>query len=134
MKGIGVGMGGDKVNSMDNITNNKRGFNEKSLGNLKPIKKGEVRNPGGRPRKFDCLLTCIKAELAAKCALQPKLTKEQLIAGIVVDMACRGNENMIKLLFEYTVIKPAQAINMGGAEGGPVILKVVYETPCPNTQ
>ena len=92
-------------------------------------KPGQSGNPAGRKRKEDCLLSCIKSELAAKSALQPKLTNEQLIAGILVDKATTGNMDAIKLLMEYTAIKPAQAVNLGG-QVGPVELTVKYSQPC----
>ena len=91
-------------------------------------RKGVSGNPKGRKPKIDCLLSCVKAELAAKCAEKPGLTREQVIAGLIVDKALAGNETMIKLLFEYTVIKPAQAVNLGAGESGPVELIVRYAT------
>ena len=90
--------------------------------------KGVSGNPKGRKRKEDCLLSCIKTELAAKSDLQPALTREQLIAGILVDKAVKGNMDAIKLLLEYTAMKPAQAIELGAGDTGPVELVVRYAT------
>jgi hypothetical protein len=81
-------------------------------------KKGQSGNPKGRPRKANCLLSCIKSELEKRDNNNPELTNVELIAGIVVDKCKAGNEAMIKLLLEYTCQKPVQGVNPDGAEGG----------------
>ena len=84
---------------------------EKSLANLRPPKLGERRNPKGRPKKADCLIECIKSELSSK-ALNGISTKEEIIAGILVDKAQRGDLKAIELLMSYTCIKPTQEIGL----------------------
>jgi len=82
----------------------------KGWANLKPCKKGEVRNPNGRPKKTDCLIDCIKSELRSKSL--NGLTKDQMIATILVAMAARGNLKAIELLMSYTTPKPTQALDV----------------------
>jgi hypothetical protein len=65
------------------------------------------------------LLDCIKSELD-KRDNNTKLTNEEFIAGIVINKCKAGNEAMIKLRFEYTTKKPAQAVNLVGNKGGPI--------------
>lgn len=97
--------------------------NDKRLLNLRPIKPGEVRNPHGRKRKADCLISCIKAELDSK-SLNGQ-TKEQMIASMLVGLAEKGNLKAIDLLMEYTIMKPAQALNLGGQTDNPVAVKII---------
>ncbi len=72
--------------------------------------KGESGNPSGRKNKHDCLLDCIKEELEKK---EPNgLTKEQMVASALVQMASRGNIKAIGILLEYTTPKPVQALDV----------------------
>ncbi len=89
----------------------KRIMNPNSLANLRPAKPGEIRNPKGAPRKADCLLACIKEELA-KSSLSTGQTNEQLIAVMLVTQATKGNLKAVELLMSYTVSKPAQGIDL----------------------
>lgn len=86
---------------------------------------GNCANPRGRPVKADCLISCIKAELE-KLSENNKSTNEQLIAAALVSKAKMGDIKAIELLLEYTAMKPAQAINLGGSDTGPVKLVVEY--------
>ncbi len=67
--------------------------------------KGRSGNPKGPPRKADCLISCIKDELAKK-AINGVQTKEQLIAAVLLEMATKGNLKAIELVLEYTAVKP----------------------------
>ncbi len=101
---------------------------KRTNGNLKmgnpAWKKGVSGNPKGRKPKADCLISCIKEELAKKEA-NSSLTREQMIASALIDKAVAGDLMAIRLALEYTVGKPAQAIKLD--EGSLVTLKVVYE-------
>ncbi len=101
--------------------------NARSLANLRPAKKGETRNPNGRPSLKFGLLKCIAAELS-KLSANGVETNEQVIASVLVKMAAQGNVKAIELAMEYTAMKPAQAVNLGGV-GTPVTIKVVYDKP-----
>ncbi len=90
---------------VNKIISKKRLISENSLKNLIPIKPGEVRNPKGRTRKIDCLLSCIKEELA-KLSINKVSTREQLIAAALVGKAEAGDIRAIELCLEYTVAKP----------------------------
>ncbi len=95
----------------------KRGMNPNSRAALRPFQPGDHSVPRpGRPRQADCLIGCIKEELAA---LSPngKSTNEQLIASVLVAKATGGDMRAIELLASYTTPKPAQGINIGDAEG-----------------
>jgi hypothetical protein len=93
-------------------------------------RKGESGNPAGRKPKADCLISCIKSELA-KHPYDGKATNEQLIASALVGMAAKGNLKAIEILMSFTTPKPAQGINLGG-EGG-VAIRVFYELASPKT-
>jgi hypothetical protein len=89
-------------------------------------KKGVSGNPQGRKKKADCLVSCIKDELAQFVAEGSKVTKEQMIATILVGKAIAGDLNAIKLTLEYTAGKPAQAVNLGDANGEPMKTNPVF--------
>ena len=89
----------------------QRQMNPNSLANLRPIKKGEVRNPKGMPKKVDCLLSCIKEELG-KPSLAQGLTNEQLIASMLVAQATKGNIKAVELMMAYLHAKPSQGIDL----------------------
>lgn len=86
---------------------------------------GVAANPRGRPKKEDCLVSCIKDELA-KISSNGVSTNEQLIAGMVVQMAQQGNLRAIEICLDYVSGKPVQMIS-GVAGGEPVIFKVIYD-------
>uniref|UniRef100_A0A6M3K435 DUF5681 domain-containing protein n=1 Tax=viral metagenome TaxID=1070528 RepID=A0A6M3K435_9ZZZZ len=92
------------------MTAKQKSIREKRISNLIPYRKGQSGNPAGRKKKEDCLLSCIKEELT-KAAPNGE-TKEQLIAGVLVDMASRGNVKAIELLLSYLHAKPSQGIDL----------------------
>ncbi len=94
-----------------------RRIHENSLKNLRPQKRGEPsHNPRGRPRKPDCLVSCIKSELG-KLSVNGVQTNEELIAVALVQMAAKGNLKAIELTLEYTATKPKaeSAVELKGA-------------------
>ncbi len=87
-----------------------RGNNPNSRANLRPFPVGNHANPHGRPAKADCLVSCIKAEMA-KVDKATGLTGEQKIAIALMAKAEAGDLLAIRLALEYTVAKPTQAID-----------------------
>ncbi len=89
----------------------RRKMHPNSLANLHPVQKGEIRNPKGPGKKIDCLIDCIKAELA-KPSLAPGLTNEQLIAAMLVSQATKGNLKAAELIMSYTTAKPTASVDL----------------------
>ncbi len=90
--------------------------------------KGVSGNPGGRKRKEDCLLSCIKAELASTSA-NGVSTREQIIAKALMDAAERGNLKAIELVLEYTAIKPKTEASV--EHNGGLTVNVISHIPRP---
>ena len=103
----------------------KRIMHPNSLKNLRPAKPGEVRNPKGSLKKADCLLDCIKEELS-KLSLNGIDTNEQIIAGVLVGMATKGNVRAVELMMSYLHARPAQGIDLNKDEG--FVLRVIRES------
>ncbi len=98
----------------------------KSKGNLDHARKpphrwakGESGNPKGRKPKADCLVSCIKDELAKK-AEGSSYTNEQMIAFALVNKAKAGDPVAIRLTLEYVVGRPVQPVNLGNPDGSPL--------------
>ena len=92
----------NKINpiSIRNLRRGNPAWGKKSEGT------GKSGNTGNHhPKKADCLLSCIKEELAKK-SLNGISTKEQMIAAALVGMAEKGNLKAIELVLEYTAVKP----------------------------
>ncbi len=102
-----------------NSKGNRRGVHPNSLRNLKSAP-GVSGNPAGRKPKADCLLSCIKEELAKPNPLQPNLTNEQLIASMLVSQATKGNIKAIDLMMSYLHAKPTQHVGLEGPDGQPI--------------
>jgi len=105
-------------NPIDNIPKAKRGN-----PNWVP---GVSGNPKGAKKKADCLLSCIRAELAKKSA-NGVSTKEEMIAAALVQMAEKGNLKAIELVLEYTTVKPTQGLELTGIGGKPLEILVKWE-------
>ncbi len=97
-----------------------RKMHPNSLANLElgKFKKGQSGNPKGQPRKEDCLLSCIKEELG-KTAINGQ-TNEQLIAGVLVSMATKGNVKAIELMMSYLHAKPTSSMELSSKQGEPI--------------
>ncbi len=99
------------------MSDEKQGKNKK-YGSPHRWKKGESGNPAGRKHKEDCLLSCIKEELA-KPSLAQGLTNEQLIASMLVAQATKGNLKATELLMAYTTAKPTASVDVT-SKGTPI--------------
>lgn len=98
---------------------------ERSNANLIPAKKGEVRNPNGRPKQEDTLLSCIKDELD-KVTPNGIQTNKQLIGSVLVDMATKGNIKAVELMMSYIHAKPAQGIDLNKDSG--LVIRVIRDS------
>lgn len=89
---------------------------KKQLKNLKPIKKGEVRNPTGRPKGTLSLTNQVKeilkevAETKDKDGKKVLMTKAKMLGISIVTRAIKGNDNMSKLVWNYLDGMPTQDI------------------------
>jgi hypothetical protein len=100
------------------------GKHPNSLKNLKPCKKGETRNPHGRPVNRLCLTHLARQKLSESCPYAPGKTWDEYLVDRWLGQAAE-NATYFKELIERLEGKVLQPI--GGEHGGPVILKVVYD-------
>ena len=101
-----------------------RGKHPNSLANL-----AKTTRPG-RPKSPDCLISCIKEELA-RISEDGTYTNEQHIAIALVNKAKLGDSKAIEIVMSYTTPKPAQGINLGAGEGGSPVIRVIYDASKP---
>jgi|SRR3990167_4584365 len=104
--------------SDDLIRQKKEEGKKKRLANLRPIKKGEIRNPTGRPSKDRCLTSIIKAMLPEKCGLLDKngiviqKTWREILAEATMRLAVKGNSTALKEVWDRIDGKQAQTIDL----------------------
>lgn len=79
-----------------NNTNNKKGYN-KGWDNLIPIKKGEVRNPNGRPKK-ELSMTNALREILNEVDPKTKIERYKKLLNMAIEKAEQGDNDMIKYL------------------------------------
>jgi hypothetical protein len=90
-------------------------INKKSLKNLSPAKKGEVRNPHGRPKSEHCIADLMRKEF----------TPEILIAKYKELLDCGDEQVEVKVLtmiherLEGKVVQP-----IGGIENKPLVITI----------
>ena len=78
---------------------------------LKPWKKGQSGNPGGRPKR-ELVTTHIERELLREMDDNPSVTKARAIAEKVVAMALGGNPWAVQFCTERTEGKPDQHVSI----------------------
>jgi hypothetical protein len=89
---------------------------KKQLKNLKRIKKGEVKNPNGRPKGALSLTNQVKeilrevGEMKDSKGKKIKMTKAKMLAISIITRAIKGNDNMSKLVWNYLDGMPTQDI------------------------
>lgn len=82
-------------------------FNPRSLENLRPAKKGDVRNPEGHNG-------WTKARMNVKRILE---ADSESLASVLVDVARKGDVNALKLALSPFL---PDRIEVTGADGGPI--------------
>jgi hypothetical protein len=101
-----------------------------SKGNQFAAKKGEVRNPRGRPSNGDCLTSLLKAYLKKKHI--NGVTNKDMIAQALIDAAVRGNLKAIEMVLNYTDGKPKESVDV--TSNGQPISKPVFVVADTGTQ
>lgn len=104
--------------------------------NLIPIKKGEVRNPYGAPKKedrpwrplsedvkklLDDMTDVVTKTVDGKTLVSQKTFREQILKKLITK-AANGDLKAMEILFDRTEGKPMQAIQHSGDKENPVIL------------
>lgn len=122
---------------------NRRGSHANSRANLKPIKKGEIRNPNGRPqgsRNISLVLKEILMAEAPEVLVDSKFVQEftrelglrritnadVMAARIVFEALMNGEPWAIKELIDRTEGKPIQISEITGRDGNPIELESTY--------
>jgi hypothetical protein len=92
----------------------KTNYNPKSKENLRPIKKGEVRNPKGAPRKLPNLDIILANVLGAE--LEEGKTEAEAIIEALKKQAKAGNVKASQLLLDrgWGKVKESLDITTGG--------------------
>ena len=85
----------------------KRGLNPNSLKNLKPTKKGEVRNPAGRPPEGKTLMKELLAQMT-----ETGRSAAVDIAQKQIDNARRGDLDAAVFVFSYAYGRPGQQLDV----------------------
>lgn len=93
-------------------------MNPTGKGGVKP---GEVRNPNGRPKK-EREIKYLEVTLNAVT-----FSDWEKIVQKARDQALKGDAVARKWLADYLVGAPVQRNEHSGAEGGPIVYKVVYD-------
>ena len=97
------------------------GVTPKQLANLKPPKKGEVRNPNGRPKKLPALDELLANVLSAEKA--GKTEAEAILIAIILK-ARKGNVKAAELILNRAYGKPKESIELSNKEGE--VFKIGY--------
>ncbi len=105
----------------------KRQMHPNSLKNmeLNRIKKGEVRNPNGRPHKEDCLVECIKDEFQKPSVKNSTLSKARLMAMSLTDMCAVGNLKAMEIALSWVAPKPTATTKIIGDPDNPIQWQVI---------
>jgi hypothetical protein len=103
------------------LTENSANNSEKRgrIGNLKPWKRGQSGNPGGRPKRKPI------TEAYAQMLEDPELCKQ--IAQAVVMQILKGNAQVLKEFTDRVEGKVAERTEVSGPEGGAIEGKFVVE-------
>jgi len=106
------------LENKDEISLKKEESKKRQLANLRPIKKGEVRNPHGRPKKEVCITSIInemlteQANIKDKNGVRVEKTWLQLYSEAVLRHAIKGNSTAIKEIWDRIDGKQSQDINL----------------------
>lgn len=105
------------------VSNNKTRYN-KGWDNLRPAKKGEVRNPNGRPKKERTLINIAEAMLKEKAPGQDVSMAQVLVTQWLVN-CIKGNAPLFKELLDRLYGKAPEHITLEGGENPIKIIEVV---------
>lgn len=89
---------------------------QKRLANLKSFKKGQSGNPSGRPKLNDKVTDLAREETVEaflRIVNRAKTTKDEKLA-----------QQCDEYIVNRALGKPAQAVNVTGEEGGPLVVNV----------
>ena len=81
------------------------------IGKRTRFKKGRSGNPGGRPRALS-ITALVRAELAKPTVAGSTVTKAQVIAQKIVNMAESGSPIFTRMIWEYMDGKPDQKLEL----------------------
>ncbi|MGZ5283722.1 MAG: DUF5681 domain-containing protein [Bacteroidia bacterium] len=84
-------------------------INKNSLANLKPAKKGEVRNPKGAPQKLPELKDALENILASPTG---KASELEAILRAIINKAKKGDVRAAEFILDRFYGKPKQAIDL----------------------
>ena len=85
----------------------------KGWANLKPAKKGEVRNPNGRPKKdlaIADILNSIGDEEITNQTTGEVITKRRAVLHTIYSAALKGDLNAAKFIADRTEGKPIETV------------------------
>jgi hypothetical protein len=108
-----------------------KGKHPNSLKNLKPVQKGEVRNPNGRPRDDECLTSIMKQvclEEKEYILRNGETVKKPRLVRVVekcLELAEGGDIAGIREILKYNLPLPMQHYGIG--ENGEVVIRVKYD-------
>ena len=74
-------------------SNQKLDGKKKRLANLRPAKKGEIRNPNGRPKKQFCIPDILTQILEQPCPEDKKRTYLEAICLKAIEQAVKGDKD-----------------------------------------
>ena len=99
---------------MDENSLKKEEGKKKRLLNLRPIKKGEIRNPHGRPKKELCLTSLLKEELEKICPAEKAngRTWKEMIVLATMRLAISGKAEALKEVWQRTDGRVVQGIDL----------------------
>src|SRR3989338_1442442 len=92
-------------------------------------RKGVSGNPRGWPKKKDSLTSLLREEIKKICpADRQKRTWKELIVWATLQLAMKGNATALKEVWERLdgKILQTEKLQLGGAEGKPIQINVVY--------
>ena len=94
-----------------NSQNISTGQIPRRAGNLRPFKKGQSGNPGGRPAGAS-ITALVRAELQKPSAEDPTITNGEMLAKTVTNLALAGDKVMAPLVWRYMDGDPKAAAEM----------------------
>ena len=93
-----------------------------------PFIKGTSGNPNGRPKKEESL-TYLMEEYLRKIPKGSKKTRKQQFIEKTVQLAMKGDNTCMKLVYSYLEGQPRQQVELQGVETLPFNINIVKDTP-----